>query len=284
MAHIFTPKFEVLKKLIMEPKGVPHRILAEFIVFGIKQAWACLFGGSLLTLILITAYIYPEDALLSRYDFLFLAAIAIQMLLIAFKLEKPAEVKVIILFHIVGTIMEIFKTHMGSWQYPESNLLRIGGVPLFSGFMYSAVGSYLARVWRSFDFRFSHHPPVWMISLTSLLIYINFFSHHFIIDVRPVLFAAVGILFFKTRVYFRILESYRHMPLLLGFFLTALFIWFAENISTFAHIWLYPSQQNGWAMISFGKLGSWFLLIIISYGMIARLHEITAPPQRDSPP
>ena len=37
--------------------------------------------------------------------------------------------------------MEVFKTEAGSWTYPEDNLLRIGGVPLFSGFMYAAVGS-----------------------------------------------------------------------------------------------------------------------------------------------
>ena len=51
------------------------------------------------------------------------------------------EAKVILAFHLVGTAMELFKTHMGSWEYPEPSLLRIGGVPLFSGFMYAAVGS-----------------------------------------------------------------------------------------------------------------------------------------------
>ena len=67
------------------------------------------------------------------------------------------EAKVILMFHAVGTVMEIFKTSAGSWIYPEANLLRIGGVPLFTGFMYAAVGSYLARVWRLFDFRFRAH-------------------------------------------------------------------------------------------------------------------------------
>ncbi len=31
-----------------------------------------------------------------------------------------------------------------SWIYPEALFLRIAGVPLFSGFMYAAVGSYIA--------------------------------------------------------------------------------------------------------------------------------------------
>jgi len=38
--------------------------------------------------------------------------------------------------------------------------LRIMGVPLFSGFMYACVGSYMARVWRIFDFRFDRFPPL----------------------------------------------------------------------------------------------------------------------------
>ncbi len=170
--------------------------------------------------------------------------------------------------------MEIFKVHMGSWSYPETSLIRIGDVPLFSGFMYSAVGSYIARAWRGFDFRFRNHPPIWTISLLSIAIYVNFFSHHFVIDFRIILFAITGILFWKTHIYYKILDRYHTMPLLLGFILVALFIWLAENISTFANVWLYPEQQDGWQAISFGKLGSWFLLMIISYGLIARLHNI----------
>ena len=34
------------------------------------------------------------------------------------------------------------------------------------------------------------------------------------------------------------------MPLLLGFVLVALFIWFAENIGTFANAWRYPNQSQ----------------------------------------
>ena len=34
------------------------------------------------------------------------------------------------------------------------------------------------------------------------------------------------------------------MPLLLGFTLVALFIWFAENIGTFTAAWIYPHQRQ----------------------------------------
>ena len=80
-----------------------------------------------------------------------------------FKLETWEEAKVILVFHVVGTIMEIFKTWKGSWIYPEPSLLRSVGVPLFTGFMYAAVGSFMARCWRLFDFEFRRHPPIWAL-------------------------------------------------------------------------------------------------------------------------
>ena len=71
--------------------------------------------------------------------------------MLAFRLETWAEARVILVFHVVGTIMELFKTAAGSWIYPEPSILRIADVPLFSGFMYAAVGSYIARIWRIFE-------------------------------------------------------------------------------------------------------------------------------------
>ena len=100
--------------------------------------------------------------------------------MLAFKLETWEEAKVIVIFHVVGTAMEVFKTSVGSWIYPEVSILRIGGVPLFTGFMYAAIGSYIARAWRLFDFRFTHHPPLWALVLLALAIYVNFFAHHYV--------------------------------------------------------------------------------------------------------
>ena len=128
--------------------------LYEFVRFGVKQAWACLFGALMLVLLLSTHFFYPSTAWLARYDFLVLAAVGIQIAMIAWRFETIEEAKVILIFHVVGTGMEVFKTSMGSWVYPEASLLRLGGVPLFTGFMYAAIGSYIARCWRLFDFRF----------------------------------------------------------------------------------------------------------------------------------
>lgn len=241
----------------------------EFLRFGVKQAWACLFGGAMVALLIGTHLWYPRGAALARYDFIFLAAVAIQIGMLAFKLETFDEAKVILIYHVVGTIMEVFKTDVGSWIYPEPCIFRIAGVPLFSGFMYASIGSYIARSWRLFDFRFSRHPPLWAVNLPALAVYANFFTHHFITDLRIPLFAAAALLFGRSWIYYRIHYIYRRMPLLLGLFLVALFIWLAENVGTFSKTWLYPQQMAGWSLVPAAKLGSWFLLLIISYALVA---------------
>ncbi|WP_108658657.1 DUF817 domain-containing protein [Acuticoccus kandeliae] len=259
----------------MEGGAVPGALI-EFLVFGLKQAWACLFGGLMLAMILASALFYPDGAALARYDALFLGALAIQVAMIAGRLETREEVVVIMLFHLVGTAMEIFKTSVGSWVYPEASIFRVGGVPLFSGFMYAAVGSYLARVSRIFDFRFTHYPPLWATYLLAAAIYANFFTHHFGPDLRLALFAGVVLLYGRTRVYFRVFRHRLWMPLIVGFVLVALFIWFAENIGTFARAWTYPDQADGWRLVSIHKLGAWLLLMIISFV----LTTIVRRPQR----
>ena len=245
----------------------------EFLCFGLKQASACLFGGLMVALLLATWRWYPAHAPLARYDFLTLAALGIQLALLAGRLESPREARVIALFHVVGTLMELFKTAVGSWAYPEPSLLRLGGVPLFSGFMYAAVGSYIARAWRLFDFRFSGHPRFAPAAMLALGIYLNFFTHHYLPDARLLLFAVLAWLFRHAWVHYRIRRAHRRMPLLLGFVLVALFIWLAENVGTFSRAWLYPAQRHGWAMVPLGKLGSWLLLMVISYVMVWALHR-----------
>jgi uncharacterized membrane protein YoaT (DUF817 family) len=63
------------------------------------------------------------------------------------------------------------------------------------------------------------------------------------------------------------------MPLLVAFLLTSFFIWFAENIGTWSKAWLYPNQHNGWVPVSLGKLGSWYLLMIISVVLVTLVHR-----------
>lgn len=267
------PFVSVFEKLDgYSPKTRIWQWVWEFFLFGIKQAWACLFGGILLFLIIATKYFWPEGAGLARYDFLFAAALGVQVLLVATRLETLNEAKVIFIFHIAGTVMEIFKTAHGSWLYPEASLIRIGGVPLFSGFMYAAVGSYIARATRVFNLSYRHYPPAWQVGVLAAAIYINFFTHHYIEDVRGFIFLLLGACFCRTWVYFTPGRVTRRMPLLAGFCLIAFFIWVGENIGTFTSIWLYPTQKAQWHLVGFGKLGSWFLLMIISFALVSIIH------------
>ena len=91
---------------------------------------------------------------------------------------------------------------------------------------------------------------------------------------RPVLFIAAALMFGQTRIYYRVWQSHRWMPLLLGLSLVAAFIWFAENLGTFAHAWTYPNQRGGWTFVPFTKLGAWFLLMLISYALVALVQGV----------
>ncbi|MGP0224161.1 DUF817 domain-containing protein [Paenarthrobacter sp. NCHU4564] len=259
------------------PGGRLRSRLTEFLVFGLKQAWACVFGALLLAVIMGARLWYPSDAGLARNDFLTLAAVLIQVLMVVFRLETLRELRVIVLFHVVGTVMELFKTDVGSWAYEAEGVLRIGAVPLFSGFMYAAVGSYMVRVFRLFDLRFNRYPRRWVTALVAAAIYVNFFSHHYILDFRWVLLAAVVIVYGRCVMHYRVFRKRFRMPILVAFLLVALFIWFAENIGTWSRAWLYPNQLDGWQAVSIDKLLAWFLLMIISVVLVAWVYKPEGP-------
>jgi uncharacterized membrane protein YoaT (DUF817 family) len=238
--------------------------LAEFVMFVLKQGWACLFGGLLLAAIIATKLVWQPDWPLQRYDFLFLFAIATQAVFLWTKLETWEEARVILLFHLTGTAMEWFKVHAGSWGYPEPGVFKLMHVPLFSGFMYAAVGSYMARVIRIFDMRFAPYPPLWVTFVLAAAIYVNFFAHHFGPDIRWVLFAATLAIYGRTRIWFRISSHDWWMPLPLAALLSSLALWVAENVGTATGTWLYSGQSpDHW--VSFAKLGSWYLLLYVAF-------------------
>lgn len=240
------------------------RPISELVMFILKQAWACLFGALLLAGLLLSDFIWKDAWAISRYDALFVYALSLQALFLVFKLETLAEARVILLFHLTGTAMEIFKVNVGSWGYPEAGLLKIMGVPIFSGFMYASVGSYMARVIRIFDMRFAPYPPLWITFALGGAIYLNFFSHHFIWDLRYFLFAATLAVYIRTRIWFRIADHDYWMPLPLAAFFTSFFLWIAENIGTGTGTWIYAGT-DGLSMVSFAKLGSWYLLLYVSF-------------------
>ena len=250
--------------------------------FAIKQAWAALFGGLMLGAIILTSFV--DLPWLGRYDWLFLFALAIQGFMLAAKLEKPHEIITIFSFHLVGLAMDLFKTSssVGSWSYPGEAFFMIGNVPLFAGFMYGAVGSYLARSWRVLNLSFSNYPRRRYTVLLALAIYGNFFLDHYGYDIRYLLFIALAVLYGRVWVSYSINKTVRRMPIIVGFGLIALFIWLAENIGTYSSTWLYPSQLDGWHVVGIQKLGSWLLLMVISFIMVDILYYLRTRRRGDS--
>jgi len=248
----------------------------EFWFFGIKEARSCLFAG----LFFACVFLMPRAGVLGlpRYDALLLMALLIQVWMVRSGLESWDELKAITLFHVIGFALEVFKTSAGirSWSYPDFAYTKVLGVPLFSGFMYAAVGSYIIQAWRLLDLRVLHHPPYWMAAVMACLIYANFFTHHFIGDYRWFIAACALGLYARSTVVFRPLDRERRMPLLLGFVLIGFFIWLAENISTFLGVWKYPNQLGAWSVVHVGKWSSWSLLVVMTFTIVTNLKHIKA--------
>ena len=249
--------------------------LREFILFGIKQAQACVFAATFFALLFLSRYI-PLFGL-ARYDFLFLAAVAVQVILVWTHLESRDEVlRSVRRFHLFGLTLELFKTQPGidSWRYPEPCYFKIGTVPLYSGFMYAAVASYMCQAWRRLRLELDGYPSYWISVPLALVGYLNFFTHHFLPDVRWLVIAAVFVAFRRTSVRFIPAERPRYMPLVLSFALIGFFVWLAENITTLLGAYVYPHQQRGWHMVSVGLFSSWFLLVIVSFILVADLKYV----------
>lgn len=248
--------------------------LCEFFLFGVKQARACLFAGTFLFLLLISRHI-PLFGL-ARYDFLFLAAIGIQVLLIATRLESLHEVLVLTAFHILGVSLELFKTQPGvaAWSYPEAAFFKLGTVPLYSGFMYAAVASYMCQAWRVLQLELRDYPPYWQSVPLAAGVYVNFFTHHFVPDLRWVLAAGIVIVFRRCWVYYTPWRTPRRMPLVLSFVLIGFFIWVAENAASYLGAYVYPEQRLGWQVVSLRIMSSWVLLVIVSFIIVADLKHV----------
>jgi uncharacterized membrane protein YoaT (DUF817 family) len=262
-------------RLLLALRG-PRRLLAELLWFGLKEARACLFAG----LFFAAVFLVPRAGLLgiARYDLLLVIALGIQAFMVAARLETRDELLAVCLFHAVGFALEAFKTSAGikSWSYPDPALTKVLGVPLFSGFMYASVGSYIIQAWRLFDLRVRHHPPHWMAALASLFVYANFFTHHFMPDLRWYLSALLLGLYARAEVVFRPLDRERRMPLLLAFVLIGFFLWLAENLSTLFGVWRYPNQLGAWSVVHLGKWSSWSLLVILTFTIVANLKWVKA--------
>lgn len=244
----------------------------QLVRFGIQQCLSCIFPVAVFCTLAISKLI--DTPLIPRYDFILIVCILVQWLMVYLKLESIDELKMISIFHIIGTVLEMFKVHMESWSYPEFAFAKVCGVPLYSGFMYASVASYICQAWKRLDLKFINWPPVYVTYPIAVLIYINFFAHHFLPDMRWCIILSLFFLFKRSRVFFEVAQHQYSMQVIQSFFLIGFFIWLGENIATFLGAWKYPDQLQTWQMVHLGKISSWYLLVIISIIIVVNLKRI----------
>lgn len=246
----------------------PGAATHPFILFGLQQALSCLFP--VLVFCMLTLSHFFKEAI-PRYDFMLIACISIQIALYYCKIETRDEVLVICVFHLLGLLMELVKVRIGSWSYPEPAFTKIGGVPLYSGFMYASVASYMCQAWRRFNLQIINWPPHHITRIIGAFIYINFFTNHFIYDVRCLIGLFILYYFRRSMVIFYIDGKAHRMPVILSFLLLGIFIWIAENAATLLGAWKYAYQHKSWTIVDCGKISSWAFLVIVSYIIVAEL-------------
>jgi len=244
-------------------------VLRQLLSFAWEQALSCLFPVVIFASLALTRCV--PLPFFPRYDWLLVICLLMQWWMVHVGLETKDELKVITVFHLIGLALEIFKVHMGSWAYPEDGYTKVFGVPLYSGFMYASVASYLCQAWRRLKVELIDWPSMVSVVPLAAAIYLNFFTHHFWPDFRWWLSGLVILVFRKSWVSYQVNDIQYRMPIALSFFLIGFFIWVAENIATFFGAWQYPNQSNGWTLVHPGKVSSWLLLVIVSFLIVATL-------------
>ncbi|UYQ62593.1 DUF817 domain-containing protein [Streptomyces peucetius] len=238
----------------------------QLLRFGLLQLRCCAFAVALIGGIAVSA-VLPQLPV-ARYDLLLAYGVGLAVLARKVGWDSARDTAVIAACHLIGLLFELVKVRMGSWSYPEDAVAKVAGVPLYGGFLYAAVGSYVCRAWHLFDLRLGGYRHRAMTVLAGA-VYLNFFTHHWLPDARWILAALVLCATAGTRVRFRVGEQDHRMPLALSFVLIGFFLWIAENISTYAGAWSYPDQLAGWQPVSVTKFGAWALLISVTFVLVA---------------
>lgn len=240
--------------------------LIQFFSFGFKQLVGVTFG-----LLIVIGFILTINSSY-RYDILFVYAIVIQVLLYKIGFENKRDILVVTIFHLIGLSMELIEVGInGSWSYNSSGIFYIASVPIFTGFMYASIGSYMAKEFKLLKLRMEGMPSNIVLIIFSIAIYANFILNNHIFDYRYILIFIMLVLYNPVKLYFTPGRTEYKFNLPLAFFLIGFFIWIAENISTYLGIWSYPNQVPIWHFVHFSKITSWMLLSIVSFNLVYML-------------
>ncbi|MFB7863178.1 DUF817 domain-containing protein [Streptomyces sp. NPDC056069] len=253
----------------------------RLLVFAWTQTRACAFAIALLSGVAASTLL--PGLPVARYDLLVVYGVLLTLLFWVRGWESGRDIAVIGVCHVIGLAFELVKVSLGSWSYPEPAVLKFAGVPLYGGFLYAAVGSYVCRAWHLFDLELVRYRPR-STAVVAAAVYLNFFTHHWLPDVRwPLAVILVGVTA-GTSARFTVRGARLRMPLALSFVLIGFFLWLAENLATYVGAWRYPYQLHGWQPVGVEKFGAWSLLISITVVLVAVGRHKRAPAARDAPP
>ncbi len=244
--------------------------LRQLVGFGLRQAASCAFAVALLAGVGLSNLLPVLPV--ARYDLLFAYGVVLSVVFHLIGWERGRDLAVIAGCHLLGLVFEYVKVALGSWSYPEPALLKFGGVPLYGGFLYAAVGSYICAVWRLLKLELTGYRPA-ATAVVAGALYVNFISHHWVPDLRWPLAALLVAVTAGARVHYTVGRHTYWMPMPLSFVLTGFFLWLAENIATYADAWRYPYQMHGWEPVSVEKFGAWVLLISVLCVIGAAAHH-----------
>ncbi|MFJ8694576.1 DUF817 domain-containing protein [Streptomyces roseolilacinus] len=243
------------------------RGVRQFLSFGLLQVRCCAFAVALVGGIAVSA-VLPELPV-ARYDLVLVYGVALAFVARRVGWDTARDTGVIAACHVIGLLFELVKVRLGSWSYPEDALTKVAGVPLYGGFLYAAVGSYVCRAWHLFDLRVLGYRAT-VTAVLAGAVYVNFLTHHWLPDLRWPLAAGLLLATAGARVRFTVGERRYRMPLGLSFVLIGFFLWVAENGATYVGAWSYPHQLDGWQPVALTKFGAWALLISVTFVLVER--------------
>ncbi|WP_432013227.1 DUF817 domain-containing protein [Streptomyces cucumeris] len=242
--------------------------IRQLVRFTMLQMRCCVFAVALLGGIAVSRVL--PDLPIARYDLVLVYGVLLTFVARRLGWESGRDTMVIVVCHGVGLLFELVKVHMGSWSYPEDAVTKVAGVPLYGGFMYAAVASYVCRAWDLFQLRFTGYLAT-ATSVVAAAVYLNFFTHHWLPDARWILAAAMLAVTARASVGFTVGDRRYRMPLALSFVLIGFFLWVAENAATYVGAWSYPHQLGGWQPVALSKFGAWALLISVTFVLVERV-------------
>ncbi|MEM9715681.1 MAG: DUF817 family protein [Pseudomonadota bacterium] len=238
-----------------------------WVSWGLDQVWwqirAAVFGIAFLAAIVGTAVIWSPDWALARNDALFGVGVVLMVAVFWTGVNRMADAVPIGIVFLLGIGLELHRTGVGAWAYADGGVLKLGAKPLFVGFMYAAVASYVIRSLRLKELVVTRLPHWAVAAFVSVSIYGMFFVG--VPDwVRPAVLALAVIVFGMARV---VAPSGSWLPVPVALGLAAVLLWCAENVGTFSGTWTYRGQGPG-ELVDLTKISAWFLLLTVIFWVV----------------